>query len=67
MSKPLSVAIRETTDSIITTIGNSGLPIDVIVYIVQDVLNACKSEAEASYKADIAKMAESEDTENGTE
>ena len=67
MSKPLSVMMRETQTKLTDVINESGLPIDIIVYIVGDIYNLCKQTAESSYQADIAKMAESEEEENGTE
>ena len=65
MSKPLSVMMRETQTKLTDVINESGLPIDIIVYIVGDVYNLCKQTAENSYQADVAKM-ESEVSEDGT-
>lgn len=67
MNEPLSVVIRKTTAEIINTLNSAGLPLDIMTYIVQDILSACKAQAEAAYQNDLKQMKESEAKEDGTE
>ena len=54
MNKPISMIIRETQANIIDTINKSGLPIDVVALLIDEVSRAVHREADLSYQNDIA-------------
>lgn len=47
--KPLSVAIRDTRNSLLEVLNNSGLPIDVAVMILSDIFMALGKQAEEAF------------------
>lgn len=51
--KPLSVAIRETRESMLGVLNNSGLPLDIISLILSEISNAVNVQAEQAYQKDL--------------
>ena len=52
--KPLSVAIRETRESMLGVLNDSGLPLDIISLILSEISNAVNVQAEQAYQKDLA-------------
>jgi len=48
--KPMSVARQELVEQLVGTINNCSLPLFVITYVLQDVLDTVKSAAQEQYK-----------------
>lgn len=51
--KPLSVAIRETRESMLGVLNDSGLPLDIISLILSEISNAVNVQAEQAYQKDL--------------
>ena len=49
MDKPISIAIRETRDSIIDKLNGSGLPIDVLDMVLGEIKMVVHAQAEQEY------------------
>lgn len=56
--KPMSVMRQELTEQIINAINNCKLPLFVIEYILQDVLNTVKSISKQQCEMEIAQYEE---------
>jgi len=59
-NKPISVGIRETKTQIVDVLNNSGLPLEVMSYILKDILSVVEMQADAEYQQAIRNMEESE-------
>ncbi len=53
MNKPATVAIYELKKGIIDTINNSGLPAEVINYVIADIANSLKELAVQQLQDDL--------------
>lgn len=51
--KPLSVAIRETRESMLGVLNDSGLQLDIISLILSEISNAVNVQAEQAYQKDL--------------
>lgn len=51
--KPLSIAIRETRESMLGVLNDSGLPLDIISLILSEISNAVNVQAEQAYQKDL--------------
>lgn len=56
MDKPLSVLIRETRKNVVDNLNTSGLHIDIIVFILKDILDEANMNAQSTFNSDIANM-----------
>ena len=54
LTKPMSVARQELIEQLVGDINNCSLPLFVIEYVLQDVLNTVKSAAQEQCKLEIA-------------
>lgn len=53
MDKPFSMKYRDTKQTLINSINNSGLPIDVIGSIVEGILAEIKNQSDMAYMNDL--------------
>ena len=65
MSKPISIAIRETRQGICDVINASGLPISVIELIMSDVYGEVQLVARKQYEQDVLSMKNKDNAETG--
>ena len=65
MSKPISVAIKETRQGICDVINASGLPISVIELIMSDVYGEVQLIARKQYEQDVLSMENTDNAETG--
>lgn len=56
--------MRETRSQIVEILNNSRLPLEVMQYIVKEIFDATKEQADFQYKEELKKYTESE-RENG--
>ena len=56
MDKPISILLRETRNNIIDVLNNSNLQIDILTFIVRDILSDLQLQAEQEYIAAINNM-----------
>lgn len=54
VTKPLSVARQELIEQIVGDINNCKLPLFVVEYILQDILNTVKSTAQKQFEVEKA-------------
>lgn len=54
MDKPLSVVIRETQNQIIDLLNESKLPLDIMSFILTDITNTIKIQAEENYRNELS-------------
>lgn len=67
MDKPLSVMIKETKDSIVNVVINSGVPMSLMELIVADVYKEIKDTAQLQYHADIINYNRAKELPNSTD
>lgn len=57
---PISIAIRDTKEKLIDVLNTSGLPIDVLVYIVKEIYDVASAQAIAEYEQTMKSIENSE-------
>lgn len=67
MEKPFSVKLRETRDSILQTLNNSGLPIDVMDMLLGEIRTVVHAQAEQEYIQQRAELTKQEEHDGESE